>query len=170
MPEIARQNFGAIQFHSSSNCRDPGGKMATASYQSLAARREAVVRAHIEAEAVNHDVAAALATFHHPRYEVPAMGAVMDGSQAVEALLDQLLTAFPDFYLVQKALYHAENAVIVECAFGGTQRGVWAGIGPTGNPMKVDAALIFMFEGENLVCEKVYFDHATVLRQLGASA
>jgi hypothetical protein len=27
---------------------------------------------------------------------------------------------------------------------------------------------MFMFEGADLVCEKVYFDHATVLRQLGA--
>ena len=42
--------------------------MASASVQDVRARREAVVNAHIEAEAVKHDVAAALATFHHPRY------------------------------------------------------------------------------------------------------
>jgi len=34
--------------------------------------------------------------------------------------------------------------------------------------MEVQAACIFVFEGDLLVCEKVYFDHATVLRQLGA--
>jgi hypothetical protein len=34
--------------------------------------------------------------------------------------------------------------------------------------MEVAAALFFLFEGEGLVCERVYFDHATVLRQLGA--
>jgi hypothetical protein len=28
--------------------------------------------------------------------------------------------------------------------------------------------LHFCFDGEDLVCEKVYFDHATVLRQLVA--
>jgi len=28
------------------------------------------------------------------------------------------------------------------------------------------AALIFLFDGEELICEKVYFDHATVGRQL----
>src|SRR5262249_10498233 len=44
----------------------------------LRARREAVVRAHIEAEAVHHDVAAALATFKHPKYDVPALGGVVD--------------------------------------------------------------------------------------------
>jgi predicted ester cyclase len=63
--------------------------------------------------------------------------------------------------------HHADNAVIVECVFGGTQKGVWAGIAPTGRSMEVAAALVFQFEGDGLVGEKVYFDHATVLRQLG---
>ncbi len=143
--------------------------MASTTLQRLSARRAAVVKAHIEAEAVTHDVAAALATFHHPRYEVPALGAVVDGSDAVDALLHQLLTAFPDFYIQQQAQYHAEDAIIVECVFGGTHRGVWAGLAPTGRRMDVQAALIFLFEGENLICEKVYFDHGTVLRQLGAA-
>jgi steroid delta-isomerase-like uncharacterized protein len=143
--------------------------MATASTQSLRERREAVVNAHIEAEAVKHDVAAALATFSHPRYEVPAMGAIIDGAEAVEGLLSQLLGAFPDFWLQKLALYHAEEAVIVECKFGGTHRGVWAGIAPTGSLMEVQSALIFVFEDDNLLCEKVYFDHATVLRQLEGS-
>lgn len=142
--------------------------METQTIENLRAGREAVVKAHIDAEAVQHDVAAALATFHRPRYEVPAMGAVVDGGDAVHGLLTQLLGAFPDFWLEQIAVHHADSAVIVECRFGGTHRGPWAGIAATGNRMEVQAACIFMFEGDRLVCEKVYFDHATVLRQLGA--
>ena len=60
------------------------------------------------------------------------------------------------------------DAAIVECRFGGTHRGPWAGIAATGNRMEVQAVCIFVFEGERLVCEKVYFDHAPVLRQMGA--
>src|SRR6185295_18205068 len=134
--------------------------------QSLRARREAVVNAHIEAEAVSHDVAAALATFREPRYEVPAVGVIADGAEAVEGLLGQLLGAFPDFWLQKLATHHAEDAVIVECKFGGTHRGPWAGIAPTGKQMEVQSALIFVFDGEDLICEKVYFDHATILRHL----
>ena len=142
--------------------------MAAQTIETLRARRDAVVKAHIDAETVQHDPAAALATFHHPRYEVPAMGAPVDGGAAVEDLLTQLLTAFPDFWLEQTAMHHAETAVIVECRFGGTHRAPWAGIAATGNRMEVQAACIFVFEGDRLVCEKVFFDHATVLRQLGA--
>jgi predicted ester cyclase len=113
-------------------------------------------------------VAAALATFHHPRYEVPAVGAIADGAEAVQGLLAMLLGAFPDFWLKKLAVHHADDAVIVECRFGGTHRGAWAGIAPTGHRMEVQSVLIFAFDGENLICEKVYFDHATILRQLGA--
>ena len=137
---------------------------------SLRGRREAVIKAHIEAEAVHHDVAAALATFKHPKYDVPALGGVVDGAEGVDGLLHALLAAYPNFWLREGAHYHADDAVIVECAFGGTQQGEWAGIPPTGRKMEVAAALIFLFEGDGLVCERVYFDHATVLKQLGAIA
>ena len=60
-------------------------------------QRESIVNEHIEAEAVRHDVTAAVKAFKHPRYEVPALGAVVDGAEAVTGFLEALLTAFPDF-------------------------------------------------------------------------
>jgi SnoaL-like polyketide cyclase len=141
--------------------------MASMTVSDIQVRREAVVEAHILAEAVHHDVASTLASFRHPRYEVPALGVIADGPDAVTGVVGALLTAFPDFHLRKTAVHHAETAVIVECVFGGTQRGVWAGIPPTGKAMEVQSVLIFLFEGDDLVCEKVYFDHATILSQLG---
>lgn len=136
----------------------------------LKTRREAVVNAHIRAEAIDHDPDATVATFSKPRYEVPALGAIVDGAEAVRAFISQLLTAFPDLWVRQEALHHSDNAVFVEAKFGGTQRGDWAGIAPTGKAVCVDSVLVFFFEGTELVCEKVYFDHATVLRQIDAPA
>ena len=46
--------------------------------------------------------------------------------QAVEGLLAQLLGGFPNFWLQRIATHHADDAVIVECKFGGTQVGEWA--------------------------------------------
>ncbi len=134
----------------------------------LRARREAVVKAHFQAEAVDHDVAATVATFAKPRYEVPAAGAVVDGADGVHDFVQQVLTAFPDLWLQQQALYHSDGAVIVEIKFGGTQRGEWAGVEPTGKQVNVDGVCIFIFDGSDLICEKVYFDNATILRQIGA--
>ncbi len=56
--------------------------------------------------------------------------------------------------------------MIVECTFGGTHRGPWAGVAGTGKPMEVQSVLIFVFDDDRLVCEKVYFDHATVMGQI----
>jgi hypothetical protein len=58
-----------------------------------------------------------------PVYEVPARGLIADGSEAVELFLIGFLGAFPDLWLQKLALYHADDAVIVECKFGGTNRG-----------------------------------------------
>ena len=142
--------------------------MATASVSDVRMHREAVVKAHLQAEAVDHNVAATVATFSKPRYEVPAVGAIVDGAEGVHAFVEQVLTAFPYLWVRQLALHHADDAVIVEAKFGGTQRGVWAGVAPTGKEVQVECVLIFVFEGSDLVCEKVYFDNATILRQLGA--
>jgi steroid delta-isomerase-like uncharacterized protein len=140
--------------------------MAAEVLQAVRARRERIVDAHIAAETEAHDIRAALATFRHPRYEVPAFGAIADGPDAVEGLLGQLLGAFPDFWLQRIATHHADDAVIVECKFGGTHQDEWAGVPPTGKRMEVQAACVFVFDDADLICEKVYFDHATVLRQL----
>ena len=126
------------------------------------------MEAHLQAEAVDHDVAATVATFAKPRYEVPAAGVTVDGAEGVYAFVEQVLTSFPDLWVRQKVVHHADDAVIVEGEFGGTQRGVWAGVEPTGKQVQGEIVLIFIFEGSDLVCEKVYFDNATILRQLGA--
>jgi steroid delta-isomerase-like uncharacterized protein len=132
----------------------------------MQAKREAIVNEHIEAETIRRDVAATVETFKHPRYEVPALGTVADGAVAVTQLLGGLLTAFPDFHLESTQFRHAEDAVIVECRLVGTQRAVWAGIEPSGKKMDVCAACFFLFDRDELTCERVYFDQATVVRQL----
>ncbi len=81
--------------------------MAAAGVSMIQARREEIVDAHIEAEAVQHDVGSTLATFRHPRYEVPALAGIADGSEAVTGLIGAIFSAFPDFYLHKKAQYHA---------------------------------------------------------------
>jgi steroid delta-isomerase-like uncharacterized protein len=139
--------------------------MATEQQQSLREKREAIVLEHVDAEN-RHDVAASVATFHMPRYQVLPMGIIHDGKQAVEELLSGLFAGFPDFKVHIDKTHHSEDAVILEVRMTGTHRGDWAGIKATGRSMDVPVACIFEFNGNKLICEKVYFDMATLANQL----
>lgn len=139
--------------------------MATEQQQSLREKREAIVLEHVDAEN-RHDVAASVATFHMPRYQVLPMGIIHDGKQAVEELLSGLFAGFPDFKVHIDKTHHSEDAVILEVRMTGTHRGDWAGIKATGRSMDVPVACIFEFNGNKLICERVYFDMATLANQL----
>jgi steroid delta-isomerase-like uncharacterized protein len=133
----------------------------------LRREREAVVRRHMESENV-HDFDATIATFAHPRYELIPSGAVHDGEEAVRAYFKETRTAFPDQRNELIALRHADDAVVVEFWLLGTHRGPLAGVAPTGRSFRCRMAALFLFEGTGtgIVCERVYFDTATILRQL----
>jgi steroid delta-isomerase-like uncharacterized protein len=129
-------------------------------------RREALVREHMESEN-QHDFETTLGTFEHPRYEIVPTGDVFDGEQAVRGYFEDSRTAFPDQRNELIALHHADDGVIVEFDLKGTHRGPLRGIPPTGKEFTCRTAAFFLFENEQLVCERVYFDAATILSQLG---
>ena len=130
--------------------------------------REAVVREHMESEN-RHDFGATLATFSHPRYEIIATGQVYDGPTAVMEYFRTSREAFPDQRNELIALHQADDAVIAEFDLLGTQRGPLFGIPPTGRSFTCRTVALFLFEGDRIVCERVYFDSATILAQLGVS-
>jgi steroid delta-isomerase-like uncharacterized protein len=131
--------------------------------------REAVVREHMESEN-RHDFDATLATFSHPRYEIIPTGQVHDGADAVMEYFRASRVAFPDQRNELIALHHADDAVIAEFDLLGTHRGQLFGIPPTGRSFTCRTVALFLFEGDRIVCERVYFDSATILRQLGVTA
>jgi len=93
---------------------------------------------------------------------------VHDGEAAVRAYFRESRTAFPDQRNELIMLHHADDAVVAEFWLLGTHRGPLMGIEPTGREFKCRMAAIFQFQGERLVCERVYFDSATIVRQLTA--
>ena len=137
--------------------------------QSLRQQREAVVRRHMEAENV-HDFDAVIDTFSHPRYELVPSVQVHDGEAAVRAYFRETRTAFPDQRNELIELRHADDAVVVEFWLLGTHRGPLLGIAPTGRAFRCRMAALFLFEGARITCERVYFDSATILRQLTGEA
>jgi steroid delta-isomerase-like uncharacterized protein len=132
----------------------------------LRARREAVVREHMESEN-HHDFDTTIATFDHPRYEIIATGDVYDGEQEVRRYFAETRTAFPDQRNELIALHHAQDAVIAEFDLLGTHLGPLRSLPPTGRSFRCRMAAFFLFEGDRISCERVYFDQTTILRQLG---
>lgn len=131
---------------------------------SLRQRREAIVKQHAEAEN-RHDIEATIATFHRPRYEVN--GEPSDGEAAVRELLQGLMHGMPDLHAETVRLRHMDDGVLVEGIITGTHDSEWAGIPPSGNRVNFPVGGIFEFDGDRLLCEKVFFDMATVLTQMG---
>ena len=129
-------------------------------------RREAIVREHMDSEN-RHDFDATIDTFGHPRYELVPTGDVYDGEAEVGRYFEESRAAFPDQRNETIALYHADDAVIVEFWLRGTHEGEMRGIPPTGRAFEVRTIALFLFEEDRLVCERVYFDIATILAQLG---
>jgi steroid delta-isomerase-like uncharacterized protein len=133
----------------------------------LAQRREQVVRRHMEAEnALDFD--AVIETFDHPRYELIGTDRVFDGEDAVRGYFRESRTAFPDQRNELIALHHTKDAVISEFWLLGTHRGPFAGIEPTGREFRCRMTAFFVFGAgrDDIECERVYFDSATILRQL----
>ena len=140
--------------------------MSQAPSPKLRDNREALVREHMDSEN-RHEFDDTLATFGHPRYELIATGEVHDGAEEVMRYFTDSRTAFPDQSNELLALHHADDAVLVEAVVRGTHLGRLGGLPPTGRSYELPILAIFAFEGESLVCERVYFDANTVLRQLG---
>ena len=128
--------------------------------------RERLVREHMESEN-RHEFDKTLGTFKHPRYELMNTGEVIDGSADVARYYEETRAAFPDQRNELVAMHHADDAVIVEFDLLGTHKGPFRGLPPTGRSFRCRMVAIFEFEDEGLVCERVYFDSATILRQLG---
>jgi steroid delta-isomerase-like uncharacterized protein len=130
--------------------------------------RETIVRNHLRDEALQawDDV---LETFPHPRYELIATGKVYDGDDAVRAYYRETRQAFPDQNHEIISLRHSGDAVILEFWLTGTHLGPLGPIPPTGNRFRVRMIACFEFEGTELICERIYFDTLTMLRQLLSS-
>lgn len=133
----------------------------------LRERRLAVVREHMESEN-RHEFDVTLGTFGHPRYEIVATGDVYDGAEEVAGYYRSSREAFPDQRNENTALHVGEDLVVAEFDLLGTHEGELKGVAPTGRSFRCRMCALFLFEPgtDRIVCERVYFDQATIAQQL----
>lgn len=128
--------------------------------------RQKLVLDHFRDE-VRQDWDDVLSTFPHPHYELIPTMTVHDGQGEVRGYYHDSRVAFPDQDHEIIALRHSDDAVIAEFWLLGTHLGPLGAIPPTGNRFRVRMTAYFIFDAEeNLVCERIYFDTLTLLKQL----
>ncbi|MEX2206917.1 MAG: GNAT family N-acetyltransferase [Myxococcota bacterium] len=127
--------------------------------------RESVVRRHMESEN-EHDFDATIETFSHPRYELIATDQVHDGEAAVREYFRASRAAFPDQRNELISLRHSDDAVLVELWLLGTHTGRLGALEPSGRAFRTRMMAYFIFDEHGIVCERVYFDSGSILRQI----
>ena len=133
----------------------------------LRQRRLEVIREHMDTE-VTQEFDRTLATFNgHPHYEIIATGQVFDGDQEVMGYYRMTRAAFPDQRHDNVRYHIADDAVIVEFDLLGTNLGEFYGLPPTGKAFRVPIIAVFFFEDDRIINERIYFDSASLVTQIG---
>jgi carboxymethylenebutenolidase len=129
---------------------------------------------HLAGEFVTKDVEATLATMVDDAYvnHVP----VNTGGRGKEALRrfyrDIFIPSWPDdlqMTPVNRVIGNQQLVDELHMAFTHTKRMDWflPGVPPTNRKVAIDLVVVVQFRDDKLACERIYWDQATVLRQVG---
>ena len=132
------------------------------------AARIALVEQHVRFEN-DHNLEGVLDTFgERARYEDEAWGDEYAGRDGVRCFYKQLMTALPDLEILVQQRHVTDNGVVLEVLIRGTHLGSWRGLPATGRRVEVPLCGVYTFDdNDRLAGERIYYDRATVLRQLG---
>jgi steroid delta-isomerase-like uncharacterized protein len=132
------------------------------------AARVAVVEQHLRFEN-EHNLEGILGTFGDTAvYEDEAWGDDFPGRDGVRSFYQQLMAALPDVQIQVQQWHVTENSVLLEVLIRGTQLGAWRGLPSTGRRVEIPLCAVYTFDdNDHLAGERIYYDRATVLRQLG---
>src|SRR5215469_6191353 len=130
--------------------------------------RIAVVEQHVRFEN-DHDLEGILHTFGETaRYDDEPWAEHYTGLAGVRQFYEQLMKALPDLEITVLRRHMAEDAILLEVVIRGTHLGGWRGLPATGRRVKFPLCGVYTFDADDrLAGEKIYYDRATVLRQLG---
>jgi steroid delta-isomerase-like uncharacterized protein len=133
----------------------------------LVKARVALVEEHIRYEN-DHDLDSVLTTFGAtPRYDDEPNDEHHLGIESIHRYYEDLMRALPDLRIDVKRRYVTEDALTLEVEISGTQLGPWRGLPATGRRVSFPLCAIYTFDGDKLAGERIYYDRATVFRQVG---
>lgn len=133
-------------------------------------RQRAVVAEHIRGEN-EHNWPAVYNTFvqdDRAHYDVMPLGTSFKGIDGVRGFYEMIAAAMPDLHIDVVSENHVPGCAILEVVISGTHRGEYLGFKPLGNQVRVELASFYTFDetSEKLLAERIYFDQASVIRQM----
>jgi predicted ester cyclase len=101
-------------------------------------------------------------------YEVVPTGQRWEGHAGARTFYLTFLGAFPDVHFDLADIVIGPQGVIEVAEMTGTHRGVWAGLEPTGRPVRLRIIIHFPWNpaAAKFAGERVYFDRGALLEQL----
>ena len=140
----------------------------TASESARWQARLAVVDEHLRCEN-RHDLDAVMATFgDDARFDDEPWGDRRRGRDDVRSYYVETMSALPDLVIDVHERHVASETLILEVTIRGTHRGPWRGLPATGRRVGFPLCAIYQFDStDRLFAERVYYDRAAVLGQLG---
>ena len=132
--------------------------------------RTRLVDEHLEAEN-KHDIDAILTTFGRSGRLI-VNGLQCADAQSIRALYDGFgfggRGGISDVAAEVTRQHVGGESVVVEMTFRGKHTGTWQGIPPSNRSFEIQACAVFDFDDDGKIAsERVYFDGALLLRQLG---
>jgi steroid delta-isomerase-like uncharacterized protein len=135
--------------------------------EDLKARIE-LVEQHIRSENL-HDIEAIMGTFgEDARYDDEPCGDHRVGRDGVRSYYEEMIQALPDLQIdVQRRQVSYEHTIL-EIVISGTHTGKWRGLPGTGCRVRSPLCAVYSFDAnQKLAGEKIYYDRATCLSQIG---
>ena len=130
--------------------------------------RIAIVLEHVRLENA-HDLDGVLGTFGDvAQYDDEAWGEHYQGRNGVRSFYQQIMMALPDLEIDVKRQHVTDENILLEVVIRGTHLGAWRGLPATGRRVEFPLCGVYTFDAnDHLAGERIYYDRATVLRQLG---
>jgi predicted ester cyclase len=101
-------------------------------------------------------------------YEIMPTGQRWEGHDGARSFYLTFLGAFPDVHFALADIVIGPQGVIEVAEMTGTHRGVWAGMEPTGKPVRLQVVIHFPWNpaAQKFAGERIYFDRGALAEQL----
>ena len=131
-------------------------------------RRIKLIEEHLQAEN-SHNLEKIMSTFGEQAcFDDQPWDEHYEGRDEVRSYYTRLLAALPDLSIQLEQRHVADEVIVLEVTITGTHRGPWRGLPATGRDMRISLCAIYRFDqAEKLAGERIYYDRAAVLGQIG---